>query len=132
MLEACIAVPRKGEDRLGDVIVVCPAGAPWGTMDRSYHVVVQWDDPELAAKLEERLAAGKRNPAISYPYAVYQEVRGEMIGGRQDVRMSMVMESSVAIDFSLLSPDLQQIIFDENRMKEVIPWDQIRHAIIRR
>jgi hypothetical protein len=77
MLEALVSWRHNGETALkrsGDILIMALTGHPWGKMDKKFHSIVEFDDPELEAKLREKTSP---NPVISLPYCEFNPSVGD-------------------------------------------------------
>lgn len=78
MIEALVMFRYPKEDKLcknGDIICVKLPGAPWGTEEKKFYMVVQHEDKELEEKLLKMQEAGHPYPFINNPYQTVELVK---------------------------------------------------------
>ena len=145
-IELLVSVRRSGDSGIkkrGDVLTCMPAGGKWGKKDLAVHQLVTWPsssptEDELKAFQLMTLIFNKKkqtesNPRIDFPFCeivdeLVEDDEGnpvEYIPGKQLIRTAMTNRSVLHFDFSSLSEEKINYIFDESVAAETISADEL-------
>ena len=95
MLEACV------DKRTGDILVVKPQGAPWGSPERDGPAlaVVTLDDRQTEQRLQEHgQASGEAQAVMAYPYAAYETDENDPEAGQHMVEVSLLKADPAKVE----------------------------------